>query len=133
MRSWMVSVVVVLACAQHPPPADPSMTIAHTENLPTVDRARLHQVSGDGMIVADDETLRIMRATNRDHLVSRYEVCLAENGSVRALRAEQPTGIAPYDYQAAMTIRDGWHFYPYVVDGRAISVCTHVRFDFVMP
>jgi hypothetical protein len=74
-----------------------------------------------------------MRTFNSDRLVTRYEICLDARGDVELLRREQLSGIEAYDIEVADAIRNEWRFDPFLVDGLATPVCTHVRLDFVAP
>jgi hypothetical protein len=55
-------------------------------------------------------------------------MCVNPDGSVGSVTQIKGTGLPAYDERIQSTIRNKWRYKPYLVNGKAATVCTVVRF-----
>lgn len=100
-----------------PPPAGP-------KNVPPklLDSVR---ISGSKYIVPDDHEKAQMPEGSR--LIGSFKLCLDVTGAISQLRMLKSTGFVGYDAKLAREIAK-WRHRPYLLDGKAVPVCTAVTF-----
>jgi periplasmic protein TonB len=104
-----------------PPPAPkPPPAVA-----PTALEAQ--RIAGEKNIVPDDTTKNEIRSSGKDRIVSKYRLCIDAGGSVSTLSLVQSSSFADYDQKIAREMRQ-WRYRPFMVDGKAVPVCTVVTF-----
>jgi hypothetical protein len=92
-------------------------------NVRPVDLEAL-RVRGSKMIVPDDEDKIHL---NGKRLIGSFKLCLDETGHYERGTLIKSTEVPRYDAKIARALM-GWAYRPYVVDGRAIPVCSAVTF-----
>ena len=61
-------------------------------------------------------------------MTGTFKLCLSADGNVAAVNQIKSTGFGQYDAKILSTIRTQWKYRPYVVNGKAVPVCTAVTF-----
>lgn len=105
--------------------------------MPTTDGFREVQVSagvlsktrlaGQKQIAPDDRAKIAMKSAGVRQLVGVFQLCLAESGKVDHVTMVRTTGVRTYDAALIHAI-SGWVYRPYVDEGRAVPVCSCVKF-----
>jgi hypothetical protein len=112
-----------VAPAPVPAPAPP----ARPQNVaPTALDA--NRIAGEKDIIPDDITQAEIGRAGVSLLVGNYKVCITTDGSIASVSLLQTTGYPAYDTKIQDTIRSKWRYRPFIVNGKATSVCTAVRF-----
>jgi hypothetical protein len=120
---------IVGSDAPPPPPPPPPPPSAPEIIPPTVLEAA--RISGDARIVPDQATQDAMRADGTKKTIALLKVCIATDGSTSFAKIIKSTGYPAYDD----TLRRGvlsWTYRPYLVDGKAVSICSAVTFIFTL-
>lgn len=73
----------------------------------------------------NDVNVKIRRAGKA--AVGVFKMCLNAGGGVKSVRKLKSTGYPKYDSKLSRTMR-GWKYRPFMVNGRAVPVCTSVTF-----
>jgi len=102
-----------------PPPAPP-------QNIPPA-LLEGQRVAGSKLIVPDDATKTKIAAAGRDKIVGSFKLCVTVDGDVASVNQLKSTGFPDYDAKIAAEMRT-WRYRPYLVNGRAVPVCTAVTF-----
>lgn len=87
----------------------------------------LHRIKGNKFIHPDDETKTAIERAHITRVVGTFQVCLDATGHVQDVRIIQPTGVPPYDARILEGVRQ-WEYEPYLDEGKAIPVCSAVKF-----
>ncbi|MFT3700221.1 MAG: hypothetical protein QM831_44160 [Kofleriaceae bacterium] len=85
------------------------------------------RLAGDKQIMPDDATKEAMQRSGKDRIVGTFEVCLDLAGQVTSTDVTKTTGFPAYDTKIVSGIGQ-WKFKPWMVDGKAVPVCTAVTF-----
>ncbi len=85
------------------------------------------RISGNKNIVPDAATKAAITRSGKDKLVGSYKLCVSEQGTVTAVVMLKSTGFADYDTKIVREMNQ-WAYKPYVVNGKAVPVCTAVTF-----
>ena len=110
-----------------PPPPPPPPPPAPPRNVsPTALDA--NRIAGEKNIVPDDVTRTEIYSSGKDKLIGSYKLCITVDGNIASVTQLKSTGFAPYDQKIMNTIRSGWRYRPFMVDGKAAPVCTAVTF-----
>ena len=118
-------VAVVIAAPVLPPPM-PAPPAAPQNVAPTALDA--NRVSGDKDIVPDDITKAEIGRSGKERLVATYKLCINMEGAINTVSQLASTGFPAYDAKILETIRTKWRYRPFMVNGKAATVCTAVRF-----
>jgi len=108
------------------PPAPAPVVMAQVITPQTMDANR---IAGTRDIAPDSLTLVAIRQAHKDKITASYKLCVNTEGAVSTIAALQGTGFAAFDAKIESTIRDRWHYRPFLIDGRRSPVCT--KFGFV--
>jgi protein TonB len=103
-----------------PPPAPPQIV------PPTLLEGS--RIAGDKIIVPDDVTKTEIQRSGKDRIIGSFRLCLTVEGSVSSVNTIKQTGFPAYDGKIAAKIRSEWRYKPYMVNGKAVPVCTAVTF-----
>jgi serine/threonine protein kinase len=107
--------------APPPPVPVPPQTVAPT----ALDANR---IAGERDIVPDPNTQSEIGRANVDKIMGTYKVCITAEGQVNTVVQLKSTGFPAYDSKIQSAIRGQWRYRPFMVNGRAVPVCTAVRF-----
>lgn len=94
------------------------------------DELKSHRITTAVAIAPDDTTARAIQAAHAVRVIGAYKLCLDEHGQPSSVRMLRSTGFAAYDAELAAGIQT-WRFRPFLDEGRAIPVCTDVRFIYI--
>jgi len=111
------------APAPAPPPAAPQNV------APTALDA--NRIAGDREIRPDPGTQSEISRAGVAKITGAYKLCLTAAGSVGSVTPLKSTGFASYDDKITTTIRTRWRYRPFMVNGKAVPVCTAVRFIYM--
>jgi len=103
-----------------PPPAPPQIV------PPTLLEGS--RIAGDKIIVPDDVTKTEIQRSGKDRIIGSFRLCLTVDGSISSVNTIKQTGFPAYDAKIAAKIRSEWRYKPYMVNGKAVPVCTAVTF-----
>jgi periplasmic protein TonB len=84
-------------------------------------------MAGERNISPDDTTKTDIKTSGKDRVVTKYRMCIDAGGGVTTLSLMQSSGFADYDKKIAREMRQ-WRYRPFMVDGKAVPVCTVVTF-----
>jgi TonB family protein len=87
-----------------------------------------NRVAGDKEIIPDENTQSEIGRSGQDKINGSYKLCVAPDGNVTSVTQLKSTGFPAYDNKIQSTIRGKWRYKPFIVDGKATTVCTAVRF-----
>ena len=79
------------------------------------------------MIVPDDVTKTEIQRSGKDKIVGSYKLCISVDGAVTTINQLKSTTFPAYDSKIQREMRS-WKYRPYMVNGRAVPVCTAVTF-----
>ncbi len=105
-----------------PPPPPPSLP----KNVPPTS-LESYRIAGTKMITPDDaDKTRILDSGNQ-RVIGSFKLCLDVTGNVTQIRLLKSTGVPGYDAKLAREMAK-WRYRPYMLDGRAVPVCTAITF-----
>jgi protein TonB len=117
---------VVGGAAAAPPPPPPPPPPAPPQNVaPTA--LEQQRDRGDKNIVPDDVTKTEISRSGKDKLIGSFKICISTGGDVSAVNQLKSSGFPAYDAKIQREMR-GWHYRPFMVNGKAAPVCTAVTF-----
>jgi hypothetical protein len=102
-----------------PPPPAPQV-VAPTQ----LEAVRL---TGDPRIAPDDDTKVAIRDAGKTKVVASFKLCASTTGAVYSVTMLKSSGFPGYDAQLKAGIQT-WTYRPFVVEGKAVPVCTAVTF-----
>ena len=85
------------------------------------------RIAGTKLIQPDDVTKLQIQQSGKDRIVGSYKLCLSVSGVPSAIAMLKSTGFPAYDAKIQAEMRN-WRYKPYMVNGRAVPVCTAVTF-----
>ncbi|HEY0986623.1 MAG TPA: hypothetical protein VGD80_06205, partial [Kofleriaceae bacterium] len=109
---------------------DPSA--APAQNVPPMALDGL-RIKGEKNIVPDDVDKNAIQAASRSsgdpamRLIASFKLCINREGKVSHVRILKSSGFPGYDHKI-QTETMGWEYRPYLVDGKAVPVCTAITF-----
>lgn len=86
-----------------------------------------YRIGGDRLITPDASTKDEIRGTPQP-VVAAVRLCLDASGSVQEVGLMKSSNFAAYDTKIVNTIKSGWRYKPYEVNGTPSAVCTRVTF-----
>ena len=109
-----------------PPPPPPPPPPAPPQNVPPtlLEGSRL---SGDKNIIPNDVTKTEIQRSGKDKIVGSYKLCITVDGGIASITQLKSTGFGAYDARIQGEMRN-WRYKPYLVNGKAVPVCTAVTF-----
>jgi protein TonB len=117
----LVGVVAAPPPPPPPPPPAPPKTVPPTALEQT-------RIAGEKMIVPDDVTKTEISRSGKDRLVGSFKLCITADGNIKSVNQLKSTGFSSYDSKIQNTIRGDWRYRPFMVNGKAVEVCTAVTF-----
>jgi periplasmic protein TonB len=121
-----VSGGVVQGVGAAPPPPPPPPPPAPPQNVPPT-LLEGSRIAGDKNIIPDDVTKTEIQRSGKDKIVGSYKLCLSIDGNVSAVNQLKSTGFGAYDAKIQREMRS-WRYRAYMVNGKAVPVCTAVTF-----
>jgi hypothetical protein len=88
------------------------------------------RVVGHTQIQPPLEVQLAMSRDGREQVVARTRLCLTASGDVASLSVVESSGYEGYDQRIAAEMMQ-WKYRPYMVDGKAVPVCTSVTFKYI--
>jgi len=110
-----------------PPPPPPPPPPAPPQNVPPT-LLEGSRVAGDKMIVPDDVTKTEIQRSGKDRIIGSFKLCLTVTGAISSITMLKSTGFPAYDNKIQRKMRSEWRYKPYMVNGKAVPVCTAVTF-----
>jgi hypothetical protein len=89
------------------------------------------RISGETAIAPPDVVKTQMLRDDHKKAVGVFKLCLSTAGQVSSIATLKSTKYAEYDTRLVGAIRT-WQYQPYLVDGRAVPVCSTVTFIYTM-
>lgn len=109
-----------------PPPPPPPPPPAPPQNVPPT-LLEGQRIAGDKNIVPNDVTKTEIQRSGKDKIVGSYKLCITVDGAISSINQLKSTGFAAYDAKIQGEMRN-WRYKPYLVNGKAVPVCTAVTF-----
>lgn len=91
-----------------------------------------NRVAGNKMIVPEDSTALEIKRSGKDRVVGSFKLCLTDDGTVLSVNQLKSTGFADYDTKIKAEMQT-WRYIPYLVNGKAVPVCTAITFIYSQP
>ena len=113
------------ADAQLPPPPPPPPS-APPQNVPPT-LLEGNRIAGNKVIVPDDKTKEAIAASQKDKIIGSFKMCVDPTGVVTTVSQLKSTGFPAYDSKIKSEMMT-WAYRPYMVNGKAVPVCTAVTF-----
>jgi serine/threonine-protein kinase len=86
-----------------------------------------HRIAGGETIAPDSATMDAIARSGTDKVVSSYKVCVGPDGNIDTVSPLETSGFPAYDDKIQNTIRRGWRYRPFLVDGKATAICSAIR------
>jgi TonB family protein len=86
-----------------------------------------YRTRGSKLIVPDDDTKLAFQESGKDKLITSYKLCVDTTGAVDRVSMLKTSGYPAYDAKIMRAMK-GWGYRPYLVNGKAVPVCTAVTF-----
>lgn len=109
-----------------PPPPPKVEKVEEPQAVPQV-ALEQQRLSGEKNIKPDDTTKLSIKRDGKTRVLTTVKMCLSAGGVVSKLQMLKSSGYPAYDSQIKSTMR-GWKYRPFMVNGRAVPVCTSVTF-----
>jgi protein TonB len=109
-----------------PPPPPPPPPPAPPQNVPPT-MLEGQRIAGNKMIVPNDVTKTEIQRSGKDKVVGSYKLCITVDGNIASINQLKSTGFGAYDAKIQAEMR-AWRYRPYMVNGKAVPVCTAVTF-----
>ncbi len=109
-----------------PPPPPPPPPPAPPQNVPPT-LLEGQRIAGDKMIYPNDVTKTEIMRSGKDRILGSFKLCLTTDGNISSVSQLKSTGFGAYD-QKILGEMHNWRYKPYMVNGRAVPVCTAVTF-----
>jgi TonB family protein len=114
-----------------PPPPPPPPPPAPPQNVaPTLLEG--NRIAGEKMIQPDDVTKVEIQRSGKEKIVGSFKLCVTVGGDIASVNMLKSTGFGAYDQKLMRGMRQ-WKYRPYMVNGKAVPVCTAVTFIYTQP
>jgi protein TonB len=110
-----------------PPPPPPPPPPAPPQNIPPT-LLEGSRIAGEKMISPDDVTKTEISRSGKDRIIGSFKLCLTVGGAIASVNMLKSTGFPAYDNKIQNKMRSEWRYKPYMVNGKAVPVCTAVTF-----
>ena len=110
-----------------PPPPPPPPPPAPPQNVPPT-LLEGSRIAGEKKIVPDDVTKTEISRSGKDRIIGSFKLCITVAGAVSSVTQLKSTGFPAYDNKILGKMRNEWRYKPYMVNGKAVPVCTAVTF-----
>jgi protein TonB len=114
-----------------PPPPPPPPPPAPPSNV-APQMLEGSRIAGEKQIRPDEVTQTEIMRSGKDKVIGSFKLCLTVDGSIGNVTMLRSTGFAAYDNKIQTKMRSEWRYRPYMVNGRAVPVCTAVNFIYAM-
>jgi hypothetical protein len=84
-----------------------------------------NRIAGKLEITPDEKTKKAILASKKNRLVGSWKLCLNNRGAISEVTVLKGTGVPAYDAKVESDMR-GWRYRPWLVDGKAVPICTVV-------
>src|SRR5205085_3058245 len=85
------------------------------------------RIAGDKVILPDEETKTEITRSGKDKIIGSFKLCVTPDGNVASVNMLKATRFEKYDVKIMREMRT-WRYRPYLVNGKAVPVCTAVTF-----
>ena len=110
-----------------PPPPPPPPPPAPPQNVPPT-MLEGQRIAGEKMIRPNDVTKTEIQRSGKSRVVGSFKICLTVDGAPSSvITLGKGTGFPSYDAKILSEMRQ-WRYRPYMVNGKAVPVCTAVTF-----
>jgi protein TonB len=109
-----------------PPPPPPPPPPAPPQNVPPT-LLEGQRIAGNKQIIPNDVTKTEIQRSGKDKIVGSYKLCITVGGEINSISQLKSTGFGAYDAKIQAEMRN-WRYKPYLVNGKAVPVCTAVTF-----
>jgi outer membrane biosynthesis protein TonB len=89
------------------------------------------RISGDPQIHPPEVVKVAIQRDGVDRVTGTFKLCVSASGQVASITPIKSTTYAGYDKRLVEGMRT-WRYRPYVIDGRAVPVCSVVAFIYTM-
>jgi len=110
-----------------PPPPPPPPPPAPPQNVPPT-LLEGSRIAGEKQISPDDVTKTEIQRSGKDKIIGSFKLCLTAEGAINNVTMLKSTGFPAYDSKITSKMRGEWRYKPYMVNGKAVPVCTAVTF-----
>jgi protein TonB len=110
-----------------PPPPPPPPPPAPPQNVPPT-LLEGSRIAGEKNISPDDVTKTEIQRSGKDRIIGSFKLCLTVAGAISNVSMLKSTGFPAYDTKIQSKMRNEWRYKPYMVNGKAVPVCTAVTF-----
>ncbi len=110
-----------------PPPPPPPPPPAPPQNVPPT-LLEGSRIAGEKNISPDDVTKTEIQRSGKDRIIGSFKLCLTTGGAISNVSMLKSTGFPAYDAKIQGKMRNEWRYKPYMVNGKAVPVCTAVTF-----
>ena len=110
-----------------PPPPPPPPPPAPPQNVApaTLEASR---IAGNKNIEPTDVTKTEIQRSGKSKVIGSFKLCLTTEGAISVVSMLKSTGFPPYDQTIMSRMRAEWRYRPFMVNGKAVPVCTAVTF-----
>ena len=110
-----------------PPPPPPPPPPTPPQNVPPT-MLEGSRIAGEKQIAPDDVTKTEIQRSGKDRIIGSFKLCLTVAGSISNVSMLKSTGFGAYDAKIQAKMHGEWRYRPYLVNGKAVPVCTAVTF-----
>ncbi len=110
-----------------PPPPPPPPPPTPPQNVPPT-MLEGSRIAGEKQIAPDDVTKTEIQRSGKDRIIGSFKLCLTVDGGISNVTMLKSTGFPAYDSKIQGKMRGEWRYRPYLVNGKAVPVCTAVTF-----
>jgi protein TonB len=110
-----------------PPPPPPPPPPAPPQNVPPT-LLEGSRIAGEKQIKPEDVTKTEIKRAGKDKVIGSFKLCISTGGMVTQVTQLKSTGFPSYDSKILNEMRTKWRYKPYMVNGKAVPVCTAVTF-----
>ena len=86
--------------------------------------------AGNKDIIPDLATQNEIRKAGKDKVIAAYRLCVTQDGDISSVTQLKSTGFARFDAKIANTIREKWHYRPFLIAGKRAPVCSNFGFSY---
>jgi outer membrane biosynthesis protein TonB len=85
------------------------------------------RIAGEKMIYPSDVTKTEINRSGKERILGSFKLCLTVGGEISSVNQLKSTGFPAYDARILQEMHN-WRYKPYMVNGKAVPVCTAVTF-----
>lgn len=110
-----------------PPPPPPPPPPAPPQVVPPK-ALESSRTGGNPEIRPDEASRKQIIKDGKDKVVSSWKLCLDNKGVISTVSMLKSSGYPGYDTKIETTMRTTWTYSPYILNGKAVPVCSAVTF-----